>query len=324
VFNSVIRIDRLSVIANKFARFIVIIFWILRLFKKSKAPTDLKRFFDVNKLKIQKIQTTPSAVNLELLYVATIKDFEVLAFTMPTTLDSMSNFSVSRISIIVPDEHFDTLMSSIPKLPVEINLILESSLISAVEAQKLKTHFNNRHGWVLQQVLKILFVSQSDSDGVLVVDADTTLLCQRNWLDLDGKQVLTPTWEFYPPYYKFLENHNLIEGVPSLTFVSHHMLFQPRVMNEIFIFLGWSTNQDIVKSLTSLSYEQEKSPFSIDYELYAQFLYRFYPEKVSLEKWGNLESLRKLRGESVEDFIRCVIAKSQGKYASVSFHSYLA
>lgn len=322
MFDYIIRIDRSELITTKLA--LLTITRGLVLFNKSKALLDLERFFRVNRLKIPKIQAIPNAATLELLYVATIKDFEVLALTIPTTLDSMSNFRISRISIIVPDEHLETLMSSIPKLPVEINLILESSLISAVEAQKLKEHFANRYGWVLQQVLKILFVSQSDSDGVLVVDADTALLCQRNWLDSGGKQVLTPTWEFHPPYYKFLEYHNLIEGVPGLTFVSHHMIFQPHVMNEIFVFLGWFTNLDIVKSLTSLSLEQENSPFSIDYELYAQYLYRFYPEKVSLEKWGNLESLRTLNHESVKDFIRCVIANSQGKYASVSFHSYLA
>jgi hypothetical protein len=322
MFDSFIRIDRSNVITTKFALFIII--RILVLFNKSKTLLDLERFFKVNRLKIPKIHAVPNSATLELLYVATMKDFEILALTIPTTLDSMSNFRISRVSIIVPDEQVETLRSSIPKLPVEIVLILESSLISDVQAQELKEHFDNRYGWVLQQVLKILFVSQSDSDGVMVVDADTALLSQRNWLDLNGKQVLTPTWEFHPPYYKFLEDHNLIEGIPGSTFVSHHMIFQPHVMNEIFVFLGWSTNLDIIKSLTSLSLEQENSPFSIDYELYAQYLYRFYPEKVSLEKWGNLESLRKLKDGSVEDFVRRVIINSQGKYASVSFHSYLA
>ena len=58
-------------------------------------------------------------------------------------------------------------------------------------------------------------------------------------------------------------------------------------------------------------------------QLYAQFLYSSYPEKITLEKWGNFESAGKLKNGNFEESIQEIIAGAHGKFASVSFHSYL-
>ena len=62
------------------------------------------------------------------------------------------------------------------------------------------------YGWVLAQYLKIWTVATSESEGVLVLDADTLLLSPRIFLDRSGKQILTPSVEFHRTYYAFLAN----------------------------------------------------------------------------------------------------------------------
>ena len=283
----------------------------------------LKRFLQVNRLPFRKVTSPADSPEIELLYVASEKDFQILNLTILTTLESLSNHRILRISIIVPEQHLAVLRNSLPKLSVPINLISENSLVTSLDIRELKEIFQERYGWVLQQILKIVHVSHSESDGVLVLDADTALLCQRNWLDVSGNQILLPTWEYHAPYYKFLEDRKIGKNPPDFTFVSHHMLFQPHVMREILHTLAWNDTKTMITQLTLSLQNHENSPFSIDYELYAQFLYSVYPEKITLEKWGNLESVRKTKNGKIENFVQDVINDARGRFASVSFHSYL-
>jgi hypothetical protein len=255
--------------------------------------------------------------------VATAKDFEILKSTLSITLESLSNYQVSSVTIIVPDSQIKTLSDLLPKTESPVVILPESSLVSQIEIKLLKEFFGDRYGWVLQQILKMLFVKKSLFLGVLVVDADTALLTSRIWIDSNHRQVLCPTWENHAPYYKFLEKHGIPVNPPEFTFVSHHMLFQPMVLNEVLRLQGWDTTQKIIESLMSSTSTNENSPFSIDYELYAQYLYLHHPEKVVLEKWGNYEAKPRKSTASATEHAKSVISKSLGKYASVSFHSYL-
>lgn len=321
LLNSFTRLDRRRSFFSGILLFLIS--KILLIFPNLLFVKFLQRFLYANDLTPPETHPTDRIPSLELLYVATAKDFQILNLTISTTVDSLSNFHLSKISIIAPKAHIEALRHSLPELLVPVNLISEESLVSSLEIEELKKKFLERYGWVLQQLLKVLFVSQSESDGVLVVDADTALLCQRAWLDFSGLQVLTPTWEYHRPYYEFLQEYKIGKIPPDFTFVPHHMLFQPQIMREILDALRWTESKAIIRTLISSSQHQENSPFSIDYELYAQFLCSFYPEKVSLEKWGNFQSARRLKNGNLPDFIQYVIANSHGKYASVSFHSYL-
>ena len=314
LLNSVIRVDRSRALVPAIVMFLITI--VLTFCPNFNLGRFLKRFLQVNKLPFGEIRSTANTPEIELLYVASAKDFQILNLTISATLESLSNYRIQQISIIVPEQHLEVLKNSLPKLSVPVVLISEKCLVTSLDIQELKTIFLERYGWVLQQLLKILYVSRSDSDGVLVLDADTVLLCQRNWLDLSGNQILTPTWEYHAPYYKFLEDRKVGKNPPDFTFVSHHM-------REILHTLGWSETKTMIRELILSYQDQENSPFSIDYELYAQFLYSVYPEKITLEKWGNFESARKIKNGNIENFIHDILASAHGKFASVSFHSYL-
>jgi hypothetical protein len=293
------------------------------LLPSEKKRRSLRRFLRANSLPAISAQSDQKLPEIEVLYVATEKDFEILKSTLPLTLDSLSNYRINSVTIVVPDNQFLALSRLLLEVDSPVNVVSESSLVSQIHINQLQATFGERYGWVLQQILKLLFVKKSSNVGVLVVDADTALLTKRTWIDSNYRQVLCPTWENHDPYYQFLEEHGIPVNPPEFTFVSHHMLFQPNVLNEILTLQGWDTTEKMINNLLTSATAEENSPFSIDYELYAQYLYLVHPEKVLLEKWANYEASPRKSTESIAEHAKRISSRSLGKYASVSFHSYL-
>jgi hypothetical protein len=168
--------------------------------------------------------------------------------------------------------------------------------------------------------LKIIHVFNSEFAGVFVVDADTVLIDKRNWFCQEGHQILTPSDEFNLSYYEFLSSVGIGTLKPEFTFVSHHMLMQPWVLREAFAFIGWRNSTDLLESIVSHNYLNEESPFSIDYEFYAQYMRVAYPDLVTLNKWSNFGVRREVE---LKDLVESACSKYSGKFSSISFHSYL-
>jgi hypothetical protein len=221
---------------------------------------------------------------------------------------------ITRISVVVPATIVNEVEVVCSHKDFSIEVISEETLIPNYIFDKLKGAFSARAGWVYQQLLKIEYVSNSQSDGVLVCDADTLLIQPRMWLNSDKQQILTPTWEWHPSYYDFLSKFDLTDLKPLYTFVSHHMLMQPVFMIAARDLLQWRSIENAVDYLISSERNQDLSPFSIDYELYAQYLFKFHPEKITLSKWANLALTRNEKN---------LQGNFSGKYNSVSFHDHL-
>jgi hypothetical protein len=197
---------------------------------------------------------------------------------------------------------------------VPLKILNEEDLLPADLIQLIRSVFHRRAGWVIQQLLKVEFVSDSTSPAVLVCDADTFLLTRRFWFDSNERQILTPSWEWTQSYYVFLSKFGLTTTVPEFTFVSHHMLMQPKFLREARIFMGWKETSKIVEDLIAFYDGADVSPFCIEYELYAQYLYKNYPDKVLLSKWANV-------GINRREFLN---SRSKFEnYASISVHDYL-
>lgn len=262
--------------------------------------------------------------SLNLLFVSTNKDFLILPLSVEGGFYSTSNFREVCATVIVPDDQVaecrSILGELLEKFPMEI--LPESSIVPAKHFEALKIKFGWRFGWVLQQILKTKFSSDSKSDFVLIVDSDTVLLRKRNWVLKNGKQMLTPSWEYNSSYYRFLNTQGNFPLQPKYTFVSHHMLTQPNMFKKATQILGWSNLDQLVKTLVEYESEGELSPFCIEYELYGQYMYLFESESCFLEKWGNssVPAQTLLEFSGYEEIRR----KYALSLASVSAHSYLS
>jgi hypothetical protein len=243
---------------------------------------DFYRYYQANRLKISPIIITPNqSPPIEILFVSTRKDFEVLPFAVNYAKEATSQHELLGVSIVVPES--DVALCQSIFIDTNVNIISENQYISDDEFKSISQRFSKRSGWVIQQILKVRFVQNSMSAGVLIVDSDTLLLRPRFWFDLDFSQSLMPTWEYHMPYYVFLNKVGISSKRPRYTFVSHHMLMQPEILRKALVAANWESSSNLIAALLKDSNENENSPFCIEYELYAQYLMRFHNEKVKLD-----------------------------------------
>jgi len=295
---------------------------ILNRLKSESSFFQINRFFTANRVPYLPLDAnTDISTPIEILFVSTCKDFAILPDAIEHAFVATSKYPNTRITVITPDKYVNILKDLLQEYEVIIHG--ESIYFDAQTLEKLEKTFQNRFGWVLQQLLKLKFTFSSNSSGVLIIDSDTLLLDQRQWLLSNGAQLLTPTWEYHRPYYKYLKSIGICDLTPEFTFVSHHMLMQPKILKDLFAYVGWTEVQDLAEIVCSEQNLGEQSPFSLDYELYAQYLYKFHPDKVLLGKWSNkavaLPTSKIDRKVKIEEEIKA----SKNRFASLSFHSYL-
>ncbi len=277
---------------------------------------SLSRFFDTNSLAIdgdKKISSLNSP-SIEVLFVCAAKDFELLQEALNFALLATRSHDLIKVSLIVPDSDVERAKLIEVGPDRSIDVLPESKYLSTMQLGAIRDKFGVRSGWVIQQLLKVLHVSKSDSPGVLVCDADTLLLRSRIWFDKNFNQILTPTWEITKSYYVFLSKYGLVDLKPLYTFVSHHMLMQPHFMREARDFMSWKNTDLMIDDLIQFYDGSDPSPFSIDFELYAQYLMKRHPDKVVLAKWANKAFSRRLA--SPMNLISL-------DFASISLHDYL-
>jgi hypothetical protein len=253
---------------------------------------------------------------IEILFVAAGKDSKLLPYAITGAIGTTDNSKVLSITVICPKADLITMRQSIQFIDFPVLITSEDEIIEDSFIESLKDLYGSRYGWVLQQFLKVMFVKNSKADGVLVIDSDTILLKSRLWLDTHRTQVLMPTWERHDPYFDFLKANKFNVRHDSFSHVSHHMILQPDILREMLSEYGLHNPDAFIKAFLK-SPIHENSPFSIDYEMYAQYMLAKYPKLVRYEKWAN-RSVRNLLPEEIQRQLN--VWKTN--YNSVSAHSY--
>jgi hypothetical protein len=77
----------------------------------------------------------------------------------------------------------------------------------------------------------------------------------------------------------------------------------------------------MVHEILNFSEGDEVSPFCIDFEFYAQYMYNYHSNLVRLEKWSNVGVKRV--DAPIERQLDEAVPKSVGRFASISLHAYL-
>lgn len=292
----------------------------LRNYPKKRFP--IERFIEVNRL-----PSSPSVARqdhlpgIALLVACAPKDFPMLGFCLDGALQSSAN-PIVGVSLIVPDHEAREVPEALSAVAtrIELEVVPESDVVKAETIQLLQSSFGPRYGWALQQVLRNRFIARHADLPTLVVDADTVLCQGRVWLREDGIQLMTPTWEFHRPYYRFLNRLIGSSTDPRYTFVPHHMLIQPDFFSWTLQRAGIMDESDLVKLVISQANAAEKSAFCVIYELYAQSLLEFSPGNAFLERWSN--RFIKLSEHEPSAVAPLVTEARNLGYSSVSLHSW--
>lgn len=259
--------------------------------------------------------------SVDLIWIVERKDFRTLLLSIQSAVKHTLN-PVSSISVIVPDTQTVECQKYIDdtKCQFEISIIPESKVIPLAKIEKIKQKFPEKYGWILQQFLKLESVLKSDSAGVLIIDADTIILEDRLWLDQNLNQILMSAPWRHDPYFSFLNKLGLYTGKPRYSFVTHHMLMQPSILQEAIMNFGFQELHSFIEFLLEELNDSNVIGFSIDYEFYGNYLHSKMPKKTKLTKFCNLSMSSNLDLPSLERLIKEL--EDLGEYRSISLHSW--
>jgi len=288
---------------------------------KKKYPIDFQRFMNANKIgNSDYCNDSIINANLQLILVATRKDFEVINKTISITLKALSNFKSVSISMIVPETDIEIAQNLFVKPNYKISIINEFTVLDEKFLAKLHQMYLSRDTWVYQQALKLNAVANCKAEYAIILDADTVLLNSRNWICSDGNQLLCPSDEYNFEYYNFLNLIGVSEVVPFFTFVSHHMFYSTKLVRQMLLELDLALPSKQINALDLYSNKSQPSPVCIDFELYGQWLSKNQADRVRFLKWSNVGISRKHLGLIIDSFfVRWILSKL---YNSISFHSW--
>lgn len=254
-----------------------------------------------------------AGVPIDVVTITARDTFDFAETSLMAALASSAN-PVRNIFAIVPDDAVDEATRLIPSATI----VTDSEVLPPAIFDAL-SHFSDvgRDKWVLCQVLGMYFARNSDAAGVLIVDADTYLLEKRTWLDFAGNQILSFSYEYHKPYEDHCERlYGPRKRHFGLSYVTHYMLMQPSVLEEIFFdddsFVRWIREGD----------PEQKSAVA-DYHTYGRWLVDNHPQRVKMARWDNNRFLWPSQKRlNVNDALNNVRTGNSG-FLSASSHRYL-
>ncbi len=183
------------------------------------------------------------------------------------------------------------------------------------KADEYRRSKDSRTGWIYQQLLKFYapFVIPGISSNVLILDADTVFLKPVKFQAQSGAALFNPSPEYYPPYFEHA--CRVLPGFRKVfaqySGVSHHMLFQRCVLEDLFqIIKGIHRVEPWIALVKNINKNHLAGSGLSEYEIYFNFLFAHDGQvQIRLLKWVESGNLKKLQEY-----------KDQG-YDYVSFHS---
>jgi len=204
----------------------------------------------------------------------------------------------------------------------KIRCLQEDALLNCQALKDLfNTNFPGRENWCLQQMLKFYSILDVKTRYALVVDADTILLHPRAWINKNQKLGLIPTFERESDYGQVLVNLGLIENLPKISFVPHHMFYSVHHFKLMFETLGSPIPIEFASRLSRISDSKSQSPFCIDYEAYGHFMVESFPTDIYFLRWSNLSLSRAKFNTISQSKFKLFFVKLL--FNSVSLHSWI-
>ena len=257
---------------------------------------------------------------LELLVVVAPKDFDILPLSLEGAITNAGH-PISRASLIVPSAALREAKLIAERFSdrTSVSVLCEDDVIKSSLREKLRARFTSRYGWYLQQLLCVAYVSASQGEGVLIMDADTVLVRPRAFLQ-GSRQLLMASLEQHAPYYSFLRSLHPMLNETGHSFVTHHMVQQPQLMAQVLELTCEGQISVLVDRLLAHANASAESSVCVDFELYAQTALKLEPDRIMLAKWCNASAKRT---SAVLMASLAQLSMTYPNYYSVSLHSYI-
>ena len=146
---------------------------------------------------------------------------------------------------------------------------------------------SDRGGWIYQQLIKLSADGISNSDYILVLDADTVLI-QPHAFRKRGRTVLFVTAGYHGPY---LDAYARLLALPSLgntSFISHYMLLERHKLARLRDAIQAVTKQPWYVAILATADATVSTSFFSEYETYGNFCLFNFADEFLLERSDNL------------------------------------
>jgi hypothetical protein len=262
---------------------------------------------------------------MEIFIFTAKKDLELLELSIFGAIQSSIN-RIDLLTVVAPSELECEIHKVFQKLGQDLNLkfLSDEELLTKYELVNFKFVRPN----IKMEVIKVLAALHSNSEAVLLIDGDTVILKERNWITSE-KQLVLVAQEYTPEHInfdkKFLNSRNL----SGLGFVTHHQVIRrSHLMELISESKGLLDFVNFFNCAASDFYLRSGSDFPSEWQLFGDYLLNRHPEKAVLTSFKNLGVSRKrIRNflESSEGVASTEVSrlkKAVPHAASLSFHSY--
>lgn len=169
------------------------------------------------------------------------------------------------------------------------------------KAQKFLARKNSRIGWIFQQFLKLYapFVIPNISSNVLIVDADLIFIQPTSFMNEQGEPFFNVGEETYhSPYFEHMKRvlPDLKRVHQEHSGITHHMLFQKPILEDLFDLISKRHNRVAWKALCrSIDPKKVHESSLSEYEIYFNFVQlRTDQAKLRPLRFMNVHPLRKI------------------------------
>ncbi|CCB86519.1 putative uncharacterized protein [Parachlamydia acanthamoebae UV-7] len=157
-----------------------------------------------------------------------------------------------------------------------------------------------RLGWYYQQMLKYYaaFVIPDISSNILILDSDTIFLNPVEFLSADFGGLYNPGTEYHKTYFEHADRFlpGLRRLYPEHSGISHHMLFQAPVLQELFTAVENYHKMPLWQAFCRcVSADYTLASGASEFEIYFNFVFsRTNQVKLRHLKWKNVSNLKHL------------------------------
>lgn len=211
---------------------------------------------------------------IDVVIVCHEKDLRTLGLAIEgikKNIDFRDIFVVSKEPLTQEARWFDEAQFPFTKQTVAMEIFGNQE-----QAVAFLNHPKTRIGWIYQQLCKLyaLFVIPDISSNVLVVDADTIFLRPVRFQDDVGAPLFNVGTEYHMPYFEHIAR--LIPGLkkvyPDKSGITHHMLFQRCIMEDLFATIRDIHDEEPWKALChAIDHGALYGSALSEYELYFNF-----------------------------------------------------
>ena len=274
--------------------------------------------FSVPEMKFEEV-AKENLPPIRLLWVSHPKDFDVLPHSVRGALRHVKN-PVIAIDVVSPspEESRHSLADEIPA-NTPVSFLHDDDVVSERLRGDLDRALGSHGPWARQQLIKLLVTLSHKAEPTLVVDSDTILLRDKVWMDSEDRQLLYFRGYSNPRYGHYLRSWGIGEIDELRSFVTHHMLFQPKILESALVTTFGSAKPEVlVQAIISSARELGFPEFSLDYEYYGNILWAQGPGGYVKDKYSNVGLERPSNSGNLEQLTADL--RNEGLYNSVSFH----